>query len=111
MIWLDYEVRATGSIIGLRRLTFKYIFIARAIGVSTNSKQEVGEIYRRALRDAVPDLTPYSYLGDAAEAFANAALVVFDSITTRLMCYAHVYKVAYYKVAYPTPTPPWRISL
>ena len=47
----------------------------------------------RTLRGNVPHLRPSAYLGDAAEAFANASQVVFESITTRLMCYAHFYKV------------------
>ena len=67
------------------RFWWGFIFVRftnlRAIGVSTNSTQEVGEVYLKALRDAIPNFRPHSYLGDAAEAFANAAKVVFDSIT------------------------------
>ena len=65
----------------------------RAIGISTNSTEEVGRIYLDALKQHAPEFRPTAYLGDAAEAFANAALGVFDTITTRLMCFAHVYKV------------------
>lgn len=70
-----------------------YPYKIRAIGVSTNSTQEVGEIYLRAIREHAPASLPTAYLGDGAEAFANAAIAVFDSITSRLMCFAHVYKV------------------
>lgn len=69
------------------------ICLNRAIGVATNSTQEVGEIYLRAIKKHAPDFHPVAYLGDAAEAFANAASAVFLSITVRLMCFAHVYKV------------------
>jgi hypothetical protein len=62
----------------------------RAIGVST---EEFGRIYLDAIHQHVPVFKPVAYLGDAAEAFANAAVFVFESITTRLMCFAHVYKV------------------
>ena len=65
----------------------------RAIGISTNSTEEVGRIYLDALKQHAPGFRPTAYLGDAAEAFANAALGVFYTITTRLMCFAHVYKV------------------
>ena len=65
----------------------------RAIGVSTNSTEEVGRIYLEAIHQHVPLFRPIAYLGDAAEAFANAALHVFVTIGTRLMCFAHVYKV------------------
>ena len=58
----------------------------RAIGVATNSTQEVGQIFMNALRDNVPGLQPKAYLGDAAEAFANAAQHVFGSNSIRLMC-------------------------
>ena len=70
-----------------------YPYKIRAIGVSTNSTQEVGEIYLRAIREHAPAFLPTAYLGDGAEAFANAAIAVFDSIMSRLMCFAHVYKV------------------
>jgi hypothetical protein len=66
---------------------------SRAIGVSTNSTEEVGRIYLDAIHQHVPVFQPVAYLGDAAEVFANAAVFVFESITTRLMCFAHVYKV------------------
>ena len=65
----------------------------RAIGISTNSTEEVGRIYLDALKQHAPEFRPTAYLGDAAEAFANAALGVFYTITTRLMCFAHVFKV------------------
>lgn len=68
-------------------------YITRAIGVATNSTEEVGRIYLDAIHQHVPLFHPVSYLGDAAEAFANAALAVFPTIRTRLMCFAHVYKV------------------
>ena len=63
-----------------------------AIGIATHSTQEIGEIFFVALLSSVPDLLPTAYLGDGAEAFANAAKVVWPGID-RLMCYAHVYKV------------------
>ena len=47
----------------------------------------------KSIKDHVEGLEPHSYLGDAAEAIANTAQVVFPSITARLMCFAHVYKV------------------
>ena len=75
-------------------------FHVLAIGVSTNSTQEVGEFFLRALLKEVPNLRPAAYLGDSAEAFANAARVVWPGIR-RLMCYAHVYKVSitlYYSI-------------
>jgi hypothetical protein len=65
----------------------------RAIGVSTNSTEEVGRIYLDAIHQQFPVFQPVAWLGDAAEAFANAAMFVFESIITRLMCVAHVYKV------------------
>lgn len=64
------------------------------MGVSTNSTEEVGRIYMDAIRQHVPEFTPTAYLGDAAEAFANAAKHVFPTIVLRLMCYAHVYKAS-----------------
>lgn len=67
----------------------------RAIGIATNSTEEVGRIYLNAIRSYVPEFSPTAYLGDAAEAFANAARNVFPTITIRLMCFAHVYKVSY----------------
>lgn len=65
----------------------------RAIGVATNSTEEVGRIYMKAISDYMPEFKPTSYLGDAAEAFANASKFVFPTIMKRLMCFAHVYKV------------------
>lgn len=64
-----------------------------AIGVSTNSTEEIGRIYLDAIYQHVPLFQPVAYLGDAAEAFANAAQFVYVSIITQLMCFAHVYKV------------------
>ena len=52
-------------------------FHSIAVGISTNSTQEVGEIFFRALLREVPDLHPTAYFGDAAEAFANAARAVW----------------------------------
>ena len=69
------------------------IFHVRAIGVSTNSNERVGTFYFRAWSARVPLFQPRAYLGDAAEAYANAAAAVFDSVHDRLMCFAHVYKV------------------
>jgi hypothetical protein len=66
----------------------------RAVGVSTQSTMEVGCIFLNALKARVPEYVPRAYLGDAAEAFANAAKEVFPSIETRLMCFIHVYKVS-----------------
>ena len=54
----------------------------RAIGVSIDLTQEVGEIYLRAIRERVPAFLPIAYLGDGAEAFANAVIAVFDSVTS-----------------------------
>ena len=72
-------------------------FHSIAVGISTNSTQEVGEIFFRALLREVPDLHPTAYFGDAAEAFANAARAVWPGLN-RLMCSAHVYKVKSYNV-------------
>jgi hypothetical protein len=66
----------------------------RAVGASTQSTMEVGCIFLNALKARVPEYVPRAYLGDAAEAFANAAKEVFPSIETRLMCSIHVYKVS-----------------
>ena len=54
------------------------VFHVRAIGVSTNSNERVGTFYFRAWSARVPLFQPRAYLGDAAEAYANAA--VFDSV-------------------------------
>ena len=70
-------------------------FHTRAIGISTNSTERVGRFYLQSWSDRVPLYTPRAFLGDAAQAFSNAALSVFPSITVRLMCYAHVYKVSH----------------
>ena len=70
------------------------VFHTRAIGISSNSTERVGAFYLRAWRDRVPLFTPRAYLGDAAEAYANAAREIFPSIAVRLMCFAHVYKVS-----------------
>ena len=70
------------------------VFHTRAVGISTNSTERVGAFYLRAWRDRVPLFTPRAYLGDAAEAYANAARQIFPSIAVRLMCFAHVYKVS-----------------
>ena len=40
-------------------------FHSIAVGISTNSTQEVDEIFFRALLREVPDLHPTAYLGDA----------------------------------------------
>ena len=69
------------------------VFHVRAIGVSANSNERVSTFYFRAWSARVPLFQPRAYLGDAAEAYANAAAAVFDSIHDRLMCFAHVYKV------------------
>ena len=86
---MQYSVTIKSS---CKRLPSNSIYLNRAIGVATNSTQEVGEIYLRAIKKHVPDFHPIAYLGDAAEAFANAAVAVFRSIIMRLMCFAHVYK-------------------
>jgi hypothetical protein len=65
----------------------------RAIGVATNSTAEVGRIFLEGIKTVVPGWQPRAYLGDAAEAFANAAKDTFPSIQTRLMCFIHVFKV------------------
>lgn len=70
------------------------VFHIRALGVSTNSNERVGTFYFTAWKNRVPLFRPRAYLGDAAAAYANAAVVVFDSIVDRLMCFAHVYKVS-----------------
>ena len=69
--------------------------IVSAVGIATNSTQELGLIYLRALQASVPTYTPCAYLGDAAEASANAAVTTFPSIEIRLMCFVHVYKVSH----------------
>ena len=69
------------------------VFHVRGVGISTNSTEEVGEIYFTAWKQHVQGFSPSAYLGDAAEAYANSARAVFPDLATRLMCYAHVYKV------------------
>ena len=69
------------------------VFHVRGVGISTNSTEEVGEIYLTAWKQHVQGFSPSAYLGDAAEAYANSARAVFPDLATRLMCYAHVYKV------------------
>jgi hypothetical protein len=64
------------------------------MGIATNSTEEVGRIYLDAIHQHVPEFAPIAYLGDAAMAFANAAMHVFTTIIVRLMCFAHVYKVS-----------------
>lgn len=88
LIYEGYPVTVMGQSDGDR------VFHVRAIGVSTNSTEEVGAFFMTSWRNYNPQFLPAAYLGDAAEAFANAALRVFPSIRIRLMCYAHVYKVS-----------------
>jgi hypothetical protein len=87
LIYEGYAVTVMGQTDGDRR------FHPRAVGVSTNGNERVGKFYLQAWKERVPLFTPRAYLGDAAQAFANAALSVFPSIDVRLMCFAHVYKV------------------
>lgn len=74
------------------------VFHIRAMGVSTNSTERVGSFYFRSWSPRVPLFRPRAYLGDAAAAYANAAMLVFASISIRLMCFAHVYKVSSSKI-------------
>ena len=48
-----------------------------------------------AIHDYLPEFAPTAYLGDAAEAFANATQAIFPSVEIRLMCFAHVYKASH----------------
>ena len=64
------------------------------MGVATNSTEEDGRIYLDAIHEHIPQFAPTAYLGDAAEAYANAAQHVFPSIEFRLICFAHVYKAS-----------------
>ena len=48
-----------------------------------------------AIHEHLPEFAPTAYLGDAAEAFANATRAVFSSVQIRLMCFAHVYKASH----------------
>ena len=61
-----------------KRMT-KYLVGAKERGGTccTNSTQEVGEFFLRALLKEVPNLKQAAYLGDSAEAFANAARIVW----------------------------------
>ena len=86
LIYENYPV----TLIGQSDADRKFHLIA--VGISTNSTQEVGEFFLRALLREIPDLMPRAYLGDAAEAFANAFRAIWP-FALRLMCYAHVYKV------------------
>lgn len=47
------------------------------------------------IHEHLPEFAPTAYLGDAAEAFANATRAVFPTVQMRLMCFAHVYKVSH----------------
>lgn len=87
---MQYSVTIKSSCKGLHSNS---IHFNRAIGVATNSTQEVVEINLRAIKKHVPDFHPIAYLGDAVEAFANAAVAVFRSIIMRLICSEHVYKI------------------
>ena len=80
-------------------------FHTRAIGVSTNSTAEVGHFYLSAWKHRVPEFKPRAYLGDAAEAYANAAFAVFPECEDRLMCFVHMYKVIKYAAYQITHTP------
>ena len=71
--------------------------MCRAIGVATNSTEEVGSVFMTAIHEHLPEFAPTAYLGDAAEAFANATRAVFPTVQIRLMCFAHVYKVSHTK--------------
>jgi hypothetical protein len=85
---------------GNQNLTLKLTVITlmltefRAVGIATHSTEEVGTIFLNALKARVPEYMPRAYLGDAAEAFANAAKNLFPSILIRLMCFVHIYKVS-----------------
>ena len=68
--------------------------LCRAIGVATNSTEEVGRVYMNAIHDYLPEFAPTAYLRDAAEAIANATQAVFPSVEIQLMCFAHVYKAS-----------------
>lgn len=72
----------------------------RAVGVATHSTEEVGKILLEAFKTHVPNFAPRAYLGDAAQAFANAAMSTFPSILIRLMCFIHVLKVNNYVYCY-----------
>ena len=69
------------TLIGQRDMNRRFhlihcILFCKAVGISTKSTQDVGEIFMRTSRDNVPNLRPSAYLGDAAEAFANASQAV-----------------------------------
>ena len=65
-----------------------------ALCISTNSTEEVGNLYLSTLLREIPGLLPTAYLGDAAEAFANAFRAIWP-LSNRLMCFAHVHKVSF----------------
>ena len=52
------------------------VFHVRAVGVSTNSDERVGRFYLNAWKARVPEFSPRAYLGDAAQAYANAAMAI-----------------------------------
>ena len=57
---------------------------------------KIEELVPPKVSNRVPDFQPVAYLGDGADAFANAAWRVFRSVGThgvRLMCFAHVFNV------------------
>lgn len=87
LIWENYPVTVMGQTDADRR------FHTRAVGIATIGTERVGRFYLQSWKLKVPSFAPRAFLGDAAQAFANAALSVFPTVDIRLMCYAHVYKV------------------
>ena len=71
LIYEGYPVTVMGQSDGDR------VFHIRAIGVSANSTEEVGSFFMSSWKSYNPSFQPSAYLGDAAEAFANAALQIF----------------------------------
>ena len=71
LIYEGYPVTVVGQSDGDR------VFHIRAIGVSTNSTEEVRSFFMSSWKSYNPSFQPSAYLGDAAEAFANAALQNF----------------------------------
>ena len=71
LIYEGYPVTVMGQSDGDR------VFHIRAIGVSANSTEEVGSFFMSSWKSYNPSFQPSAYLGDAAEAFANAALQNF----------------------------------
>ena len=67
--------------------------------MSTNSTEEVGQIYLRAIKKHAPTFLPTAYLGDAAEAFANAAFSVFEKIFFFSVLHSIVEKIFVEKIA------------